>query len=76
VIALDGIGQRDCIVQGHNGYLVENAAHMAQELQQVAHDERLYHHLQQGAYATAKGYHPETLGKRLLDYYRSLILLI
>ncbi len=73
VIALDGIGQRDCVVTGYNGYLVHNVEDMARALRAIECDENHYQALRRGACATARNYSAEVLGQRLIEYYHGIV---
>lgn len=56
VIALDGPGQRDCIVQGVNGFLVRTIAEMCDCIIELANDTARYALLSHGAIKTARIY--------------------
>lgn len=66
VIALDGIGQRDIIQNGLNGYIVHSFDEMAERIQATCFNQAIYHHLQQGAYNTRMNYCGSQLVKKLL----------
>ena len=73
VIALDGPGQHDIIIQGENGFIVENAQKMAAIIIKISADKKLYHHLESGARATAKNYDDRIIIGKLLTLYNSVI---
>jgi glycosyltransferase involved in cell wall biosynthesis len=72
VIAFDGPGQRDIIVQGENGYIVADEQAMVEQIKhlyaQPAFLARLSHH----AYLTAQRYRPDVLVQRLIDFYEQV----
>jgi 1,2-diacylglycerol 3-alpha-glucosyltransferase len=72
VIALDGPGQRDCVVDGKNGFLVRDRAQMAAAIERVVGDAQLYGELSLGARATADRYAPEVLVGKLVAFYREI----
>ncbi|HLW72842.1 MAG TPA: glycosyltransferase, partial [Candidatus Babeliales bacterium] len=45
VIAVDGPGQRDIIVNGYNGFIIENAQHAATTVMNIANNPSLHNHL-------------------------------
>lgn len=69
IIALDGIGQRDIIKNGSNGYLVQSEAEMIGRIQQIRSDHDLHLVLQNNAYLTSKQYAPDAICKQLLYFY-------
>lgn len=72
VIALDGPGQRDCVVDGKNGFLVRDKAQMAAAIERVAGDAQIYANLSENARATAQRYAPEILVEKLVRFYREI----
>lgn len=74
VIAIDGPGQRDIVVSGHNGSLVRDQAHMAYEIERISQSPDEYEYLSGNARITAQGYAPEVLADQVLQFYISLIL--
>jgi 1,2-diacylglycerol 3-alpha-glucosyltransferase len=72
VIALDGPGQRDCVVDGKNGFLVRDRAQMAAAIERVVSDAQLYAELSRGARATAEKYAPDELVGKLVAFYREI----
>lgn len=71
VIALDGVGQRDCIQHGHNGFLVSDTNQMASVIKSIVADNELYAMLQHHAWQTAQAYDPEKLIERLMALYEA-----
>jgi len=69
VIALDGPGQRDTIINGINGFIITNAAHAAATIMAIAQDTALHNRLIAGALATAQRYHTDTITAQLLNFY-------
>ncbi len=73
VIAMDGIGQRDIVKNGRNGFIISDADAMAQKIMHIANDDLLYQQLQQGAFETAHAYDPQIIGDKLVNLYKNLI---
>lgn len=69
VIALDGPGQRDSIVKGENGFIVADVQQMAEKIQQVMHDTKLYEQLRNRAWESAHAFNPHSLGEKLIRIY-------
>jgi len=72
VIALNGPGQRDIIVNGINGFIVENAQEMAAKIMTLAHKPEQLKQCASGARATAQHYKTSSITKRLLALYYSI----
>jgi 1,2-diacylglycerol 3-alpha-glucosyltransferase len=72
VIALDGPGQRDIIINGANGFMIKNAQDGAKTIINIAHDTALHEKLITGALATAQNYHANIITQRLLNFYHSI----
>lgn len=72
VIAIDGPGQRDIIVNGVNGFITKNAAEAAEKITAIVQDQVLHNTLITGAQETAQKYHADCVVKRLTILYRSL----
>ena len=68
VIALDGIGQRDSITNGVNGFIVHSVHEMNEVIQTISPSQ--YPQLQRGAYAKAQQYDASALVKRVLALYQ------
>lgn len=73
VIALNGPGQDAVIVNGENGYLVENLQQMKDVIERIFQDQSLFDQLQYGAWLTAKKYAINVLSKDLLVSYKKLL---
>lgn len=73
VVALAGPGQNDLIVNGQNGFLVDNLAQMVAAILSVSSNLALHQNLQQNAFWAAKNYDPMRLGQKQLDFYEHLI---
>jgi glycosyltransferase involved in cell wall biosynthesis len=69
VIALDGVGQRDLIKDGANGFLVHNLDEMREMILRVVSDDELYKQLQQNSWQTAQAYDPKKLVERIIALY-------
>lgn len=72
VIALDGIGQRDIIRQGKNGYLVHSLQEMRESIIEICSNNHQYADLQHGAYDTRMRYHGQRLMQELMLHYMRL----
>ncbi len=73
VIAFDGPGQRDSIIDGKNGFIVANQREMAQQIQSVLSDPYLYELLQKNAWQSAQAFDPTHLVQQLIMLYRSVL---
>lgn len=71
VIALDGPGQRDIIINGKNGFIIENAQQAAEHITHIAKNKSLHEHLKQEAYKTSQRYHAKTIVTKLVNLYRN-----
>lgn len=72
VIAIDGPGQRDTIVNGVNGFIIKDAAEAAEKIMAIAQDQALRNTLIAGAQETAQKYHAHYIIKQLLVVYHNL----
>ena len=73
VISVDGPGQRDIIVQGNNGFIIENIDDMVHKITAIADDPTLHEQLQHGAFKTAQRYRPEHIVQQVLSVYQKLV---
>ncbi len=71
VIAVDGVGQRDIIIQGKNGFIVQDQNEMCETILKIMSDEKLYQQLQHNAWQTAQTYDPKQIIKNVLAVYES-----
>ena len=71
VVALNGPGQSDLIVNGENGFLVNSEKEMAEIIQLIANSIELHLHLQTGAYQASQSYHPAKLTQSLIQFYQN-----
>lgn len=69
VIALDGVGQRDLINDGQNGFLVHSLDEVRDRILQVVADAALYETLQRNAWQTAQLYDPKKLVECIIALY-------
>lgn len=69
VIALEGIGQRGIIKNGHNGYIVHSADQMRDCIKKIALCKSSHAYLQQGAHHTSLNYQPALLSQQIIDFY-------
>ncbi len=72
VIALDGPGQRDIVVDGVNGFIVDDLPQMADVVKRLMRNQSLYAQLQEGAYETSRNYTTFTIGRQLHSLYLEL----
>lgn len=73
VIALDGPGQRDIIINEENGFLCNFESEMIEKISLIENDKELLKKLKLGAIKTAKQYHPTITTNKLIELYKSLI---
>jgi glycosyltransferase involved in cell wall biosynthesis len=72
VVSLDGVGNRDLIRDGENGFLVDQGdqARFVQCIINLMSDSQLYQKFQKAGYQTAKQYDIHPYVDRLLDLYK------
>lgn len=70
VVALDGIGQRDIIKEGYNGFMVKDASHMAHIVHKIISNHIGYNTLQQQARESVGRYAPRNIVEQLLKVYK------
>jgi 1,2-diacylglycerol 3-alpha-glucosyltransferase len=73
IIALDGCGQRDAIIEGQNGYIVQNQAAMIATIERIAADPEMHVALCRGARESAARYAPGIVIDRLINFYRQTL---
>ncbi|BDC34138.1 1,2-diacylglycerol 3-glucosyltransferase [Candidatus Dependentiae bacterium Noda2021] len=73
VIALDGIGQRDIIKNGHNGFIVDSADEMRHCIAKLARCKTTHTTLQMGAHCTSLNYQPALLSRQIIDFYARVL---
>lgn len=73
IIALDGIGQRHIIEQGHNGYLVHSHDQMRSIIQKIADNQEHHVKLQKKAFETSLQYHPSVLAQKMVNFYQKTL---
>lgn len=73
VVALDGPGQRDIIINGINGFIVNTAQEMAQKITMLAQNPELLDQLSLKARTTAHTYNAQNIVQSLLQAYHQLI---
>jgi len=71
VVAVDGPGQRDIIVNEVNGFIVKDAADAAEKISIIAHNPAVLQQLIAGAQTTAQKYHADCVVQQLLTAYRN-----
>ncbi len=72
VVCLDGKGNRDIMVQGKNGYMIEqqNAEQFADRILEIWNDKQKYKEMSVFAQNFAKGYDIKTYVDNLIDIYK------
>jgi len=73
VIALNGPGQRDIIMQDVNGYIVNSQEEMLVYINRMGHSAVHYQQLSAGAFDTAQRYYPKYITQKLLLLYDELL---
>ena len=73
IIALEGYGQRDAIIEGHNGFIVQNQAAMIATIERIASDQLLHAALCVGAQESSLRYAPSIVTDRLINFYRTTL---
>jgi len=73
VIAIDGPGQRDIIINGINGFIINNTQEAATIIIQISQDKLLHNHLRQGALKTAGHYNSNYISQKLINFYHYII---
>jgi glycosyltransferase involved in cell wall biosynthesis len=69
VIALDGPGQRDIIVNGVNGFIVKDSIAMIEKINLLKNDSLLHMRMKKMAQKVSFRYMPEPLTEQLLNFY-------
>lgn len=72
VIALDGPGQRDIIINGINGFITTNKEETAEIILQISADKELYNHLVSGAQKTSLNYNAQIITQNLITLYLTM----
>ena len=73
VIALDGPGARDIIIDGNNGFLVHSQDEMKERILHIYINKNVRMQLQRGAQRTAKEYFSDAISKKLINCYQRLV---
>ncbi len=73
VIAVDGPGQNDIVINNKNGMLVSSAEDMAVTIKQLVKDQQRLIEMRKQAWLTAKKILPETYNAKLLETYKGLV---
>ncbi|HLC06917.1 MAG TPA: glycosyltransferase [Candidatus Babeliales bacterium] len=73
VVALDGPGQRDIIMNGINGFIVESAKDAAEKIIAIEHNPVLLQQLQYNSFKTGQRYYSATIIKQLVEFYTEQI---
>jgi 1,2-diacylglycerol 3-alpha-glucosyltransferase len=70
VVALRASGVEDAVIDGYNGFLVDNIQDFCAKIKLLCLDNLLYNNMQNNAYETSLKYDPIALTKKLLTYYK------
>jgi glycosyltransferase involved in cell wall biosynthesis len=73
VVAVDGPGQRDIVVNGQNGFLVDSPRHMAVMIGTIVAQPALFRRLQHGAVVTSSHYRTDTIVNKLTQHYYEIV---
>jgi glycosyltransferase involved in cell wall biosynthesis len=73
VVAVKAPGAQDCVQDGYNGFLIDTQQEMAEKIELLAFDKKLYQKLHQNACETAKHYSIKSTTDRLLELYKELL---
>ena len=74
VIALKGPGQNDVVVDGKNGFLVNDISKMKEIINELNDKPDLLSRLSSGASLTAQRFHQKPLVQELISYYKEVSL--
>ena len=70
VVALKASGVEDAVVDGYNGYLVDNKQEFCAKIELLFNNNLVYNMMQQNAYQSSLKYNKLDLTKKLLLYYK------
>jgi glycosyltransferase involved in cell wall biosynthesis len=73
VIAVDAIGSRDIIKNGHNGFLVTHEEEMCKAIAYLNEHHDEYQNFSKNAWYTAQNYRAEILAKKVTAFYEAII---
>ena len=73
VVALHGPGQKDIIVSGVNGFLINSQQEMINVIERIANNKELHAMMCKQAVQTANNYAPDSLAHRLTEFYREIL---
>ena len=72
VVALDGLGQRDIIEAGKNGFIAASPTEMVRLIERIRTNQNLWIAMQEAAFKTAQQYAPAYCAAQLLRVYEEL----
>lgn len=72
VVALDGPGQQDIVINGYNGYLVKTIREMSECIAMIDRDRMLHQQLCTNAWQKGCQYHINEVGVKLLRCYEDI----
>jgi glycosyltransferase involved in cell wall biosynthesis len=70
VVALKASGVEDAVIDGYNGFLVDNIQDFCAKIKLLYTDNLLYNNMQNNAYETSLKYDPIALKRKLWTYYK------
>jgi glycosyltransferase involved in cell wall biosynthesis len=73
VVALNGPGQKDSIINGYNGFLASTINEMKNIIESIARNSDMHKALQQGSYESSKRYRSEYIGTQVEALYYDLL---
>ena len=73
VVSLAGPGQDELVINGQNGFLVQDKFQMAQAVRLLESNAKLHQSMQKNAFKTGQLFEPKRLCAQLFDFYQELI---
>jgi len=73
IVAIDGPGQRDIVVDGFNGFLCQSEDQMIEKIISIAKNKELHDGLTDNALQTGRQYHPALMTQRLIKLYHDVL---
>lgn len=73
VIAYDGPGQRDIIINGYNGFIIQHNDDFYPLVQSIIANDHRYQSLRNGAWQTAQQYRSSIMADRLISFYQRIM---
>ncbi len=73
VVAVRAPGSQDCVQNNYNGFLVDTQQEMAEKIQLLQKDKKLYQELHHNAWVTAQDYCITATAQQLLNLYQEFL---